>query len=40
VTPAQATTVMAVIEAGLQSAAEGRVISPGFTDAERTAWRF
>jgi predicted dehydrogenase len=39
VTPAQATTVMAMIEAGLQSAAEGRVISPGFTDAERTAWR-
>lgn len=40
VTPAQAATVMAVIEAGLQSAAEGRVISPGYTDAERSAWRF
>jgi predicted dehydrogenase len=40
VTPAQATTVMAVIEAGLQSAAEGRVITPDYTDAERTAWRF
>ena len=38
VTPAQATTVMAVIEAGLQSAAEGRVVRPVYTDAERSAW--
>jgi predicted dehydrogenase len=39
VTPAQATAVMVVIEAGLQSAAEGRVIRPSYTDAERAAWR-
>jgi predicted dehydrogenase len=39
VTAAQATTVMAVIEAGLQSAATGRAISPDYTDAERAAWR-
>ena len=39
VTPAEATAVMAVIEAGLQSATEGRVIEPIFTDAERGAWR-
>jgi predicted dehydrogenase len=39
VTPAQATTVMAVIEAGLRSSAEGRAVSPKLTDAERSAWR-
>jgi predicted dehydrogenase len=39
VTPAQATTVMAVIEAGMQSAAEGRVVRPSYDDAERSAWR-
>ncbi len=39
VTPAQATAVMAVIEAGLQSAAEGRVVRPSYTEAERSAWR-
>lgn len=39
VTPSQAITVMAVIEAGMQSSSDGRVISPSFTDAERSAWR-
>jgi predicted dehydrogenase len=39
VTPAQATTLMAVIEAGMQSAADGRVIRPSYTDAECSAWR-
>jgi predicted dehydrogenase len=39
VTPAQATTLMAVIEAGMQSSAEGRVVSPTYSDAERSAWR-
>jgi predicted dehydrogenase len=39
VTPAQATTVMSVIEAGLQSAAERRVVGPSYTEAERSAWR-
>jgi predicted dehydrogenase len=39
VTPAQATTVMSVIEAGMWSAAEGRVIGPRYTDAERSAWQ-
>jgi predicted dehydrogenase len=39
VTPAQAATVMSVIEAGMQSAAEGRVVSPKYTEAERSAWR-
>jgi predicted dehydrogenase len=38
VTPAQATTVIAVIEAGLRSAAEGRVVRPDYADAERAAW--
>jgi predicted dehydrogenase len=38
VTPAQATTVMAIIEAGMQSSTEGRVVSPAYTDAERSAW--
>jgi len=39
VTPAQAATVMAVIEAGLQSASEGRAVRPRYTDEERAAWR-
>jgi predicted dehydrogenase len=38
VTPAQATTVMALIEAGMRSSAEGRVVSPSYTTAERSAW--
>lgn len=38
VTPAQAATVMAIIEAGMQSADEGRVVRPDYTDAERSAW--
>ncbi|MDQ3996915.1 MAG: oxidoreductase [Gemmatimonadota bacterium] len=38
VTPAQATTVMAVIEAGLRSWAEGWVVGPSYTNAERSAW--
>jgi predicted dehydrogenase len=39
VTPAQASTLMAVIEAGIQSWAEGEVVSPQYTDAESRAWR-
>jgi predicted dehydrogenase len=39
VSPPQATTVMVVIEAGLESAASGRVVAPEYTDAERSAWR-
>jgi predicted dehydrogenase len=38
VTPAQATTVMALIEAGVRSSSEGRVVSPSYTAAERSAW--
>jgi len=38
VTPAQATTLMAIIEAGTQSSDEGRVVRPDYTDAERSAW--
>ena len=38
VTPAQAVTVMAILEAGLQSSDEGRVVRPEYTDAERAAW--
>jgi predicted dehydrogenase len=38
VTPAQATTVMSVIEAGMRSSVEGRVVRPNYTDAERSAW--
>ncbi|MFL5493554.1 MAG: oxidoreductase [Gemmatimonadales bacterium] len=38
VTPQQATTVMAIIEAGIQSSDEGRVVHPEFTDAERSGW--
>jgi predicted dehydrogenase len=39
VTPDQAATVMAIIEAGMRSADEGRRVIPQFTDAERSAWR-
>jgi predicted dehydrogenase len=39
VAPAEATTVMAVIEAGLQSSVEATVVSPSYTDAERSAWK-
>ena len=38
VTPAQATTLMAIIEAGVQSSDEGRVVRPDYTEAERLAW--
>jgi len=38
VTPAQATTLMAILEAGMQSSDEGRVVRPDYTDAERSAW--
>jgi predicted dehydrogenase len=38
VTPAQATTLMAIIEAGVQASDEGRVVGPDYTDAERLAW--
>jgi predicted dehydrogenase len=38
VSPAQATTVMAVIEAGIRSAAEGAAVRPRYTEAERSAW--
>jgi predicted dehydrogenase len=35
VTTGQATTVMAIIEAGMRSAEEGRRVAPEYTDAER-----
>jgi predicted dehydrogenase len=38
VTPAQATTLMAILEAGARSTDEGRVVRPDYTDAERSAW--
>ena len=38
VTPAQATTLMAIIEAGIQSSEGGRLVRPDYTDAERSAW--
>lgn len=38
VTAQQACTVMAVLEAGERSAAEGRVVTPDFTAAERASW--
>jgi predicted dehydrogenase len=38
VTPAEATTLMAVIEAGTQSSDEGRVVRPDYTASERSAW--
>jgi len=38
VTSAQATTVMAVLEAGIRSSEEGRVIEPLYNEGERSAW--
>jgi predicted dehydrogenase len=38
VTAVQGCAVMSVIEAGGRSAAEGRVVTPDFTPAERRAW--
>jgi predicted dehydrogenase len=38
VTPAQASTLMAIIEAGVRSSEESRVVRPDYTDAERSAW--
>jgi predicted dehydrogenase len=38
VTPAQATTVMAVLEAGIRSSEEGRAIRPLYNESERSAW--
>jgi predicted dehydrogenase len=38
VTPAQATTVMAVLEAGIRSSEEGRVVRPLYNERERSAW--
>jgi hypothetical protein len=38
VTPAQATAVMAVVEAGMSSSAEGRVVSPNYIAEELSAW--
>jgi predicted dehydrogenase len=38
VSPAQACSVMAVLEAGERSSAEGRVVAPNVTAAERGAW--
>lgn len=38
VTPAQATTLMAVLEAGLHSAEGSRTVAPSYTEAERAAW--
>ena len=38
VTPAQATTLMVIIEAGVQSSDDGRIVRPVYTEAERLAW--
>jgi predicted dehydrogenase len=38
VSPAQATTVMAVIEAGIRASAEGAIVRPDYTEVERSAW--
>jgi predicted dehydrogenase len=38
VTPAQASTLMAILEAGIRSSEEGKVVRPDYTDAERSAW--
>jgi len=38
VSPQQAITVMAVLEAAITSAAEGRAVAPSLSDAERAAW--
>jgi predicted dehydrogenase len=39
VAPAQATAVMAVIEAGMRSSVDATVVRPSYTDAERPAWK-
>ncbi|WP_430390142.1 oxidoreductase [Dyella sp. 20L07] len=39
VTPLQAVTVMAVLEAAIESASNGRAIAPSLTEAERQAWQ-
>ncbi len=39
VTPAQATTLMAILEAGIRSSEEGRVARPDYTESERSAWK-
>ena len=39
VTPEQASTVMAIMEAAAQSDREGRRISPELTASERAAWK-
>jgi predicted dehydrogenase len=38
VTPAQATTVMAVLQAGIRSSEEGRAVRPLYNESERSAW--
>ncbi len=38
VTPAEATTVIAVIEAGILSSKQGRVLVPSYTEEEIAAW--
>jgi hypothetical protein len=38
VSPTQAVTVMAILEAALRSHEEGRRIAPDLTDEERAAW--
>jgi predicted dehydrogenase len=38
VTPPQATTVMAVLEAGIRSSEEGRAVRPLYNESERSAW--
>jgi predicted dehydrogenase len=38
VTSAQATTLMAIIEAGIRSSTEGHVVSPECAETERSAW--
>ncbi len=38
VTPAQATTVMAVLEAGIRASQEGEVVRPLYSERERSAW--
>jgi predicted dehydrogenase len=38
VSPSQAVTVMAILEAALRSQEEGRRITPELTEEERAAW--
>src|SRR5206468_5158466 len=38
VTPAQATTLMAILEAGIQSSDDGRAVRPLYNERERSAW--